>query len=155
MIYFSRYGYTRIPVHTLFYHKKADSQASSGNFCSILRWIFCVFSPKNNSVFYYEMQFHIAKSERISERILPAQNSAAPMDCAAATLTIFYLLFLVYLSANTLSHHSVCNLFKTCCIGTYYIVSFEAVFLCSVCHIVADIYHNAFQLFVYLFKAPA
>lgn len=44
--------------------------------------------------------------------------------------------------ADTLCKHSFCNFFKSCCIGSYYIVSFKTIFLSSVSHVMADIYHD-------------
>lgn len=47
-----------------------------------------------------------------------------------------------YRLANTLSHHSVCNFFKSCDISTSYIIAFFAVTFCSIIQIVEDINHD-------------
>ena len=57
-------------------------------------------------------------------------------------------------SDDTLSKHSVGNLFKTGDISADNIVAFKAVLLCSSVNIVEDIYHNTFKCFIDLLKAP-
>ena len=56
---------------------------------------------------------------------------------------------------NALCGHGCCNLFKARNISACNIVAFHAVTLCGVIQVVEDIDHDALQLAVHLFEAPA
>ena len=56
---------------------------------------------------------------------------------------------------DSLRFHCINNFLESCNVGSYHIVALEAVFLSSVCCIVADIYHDVFQFCVNFLKCPA
>ena len=60
-----------------------------------------------------------------------------------------------YQLADTLSHHSLCNLLKSCNVSSGNIVTFHSVTFCSIVHVVADVYHDVLQFCIYFFECPA
>ena len=107
------------------------------------------------------------KSFNFNSIVLPSQTLfCSDFFCSIlfiiSTIFIFcYLeLFLHFYKSAGFLHDSLCihciyYFLKACNIGTCHIISFHTVFFRCVCHIVANVDHDSFQLAVHLFKGPA
>ena len=61
----------------------------------------------------------------------------------------------LYFLHYSLRHHCIGDLEKACDVRADNEVVLVSVFLCGVCHVVIDIYHNVVELVIDLFKRPA
>ena len=66
-------------------------------------------------------------------------------------MPVLSLLYLHY----SLRHHCVGDFEEACDVRADNEVVLVSVFLCGVCHVVIDIYHNVVELVIDLFKRPA
>ena len=81
----------------------------------------------------------------------------AAVSCCCCLQPYLFLQLLLILSTlyNSLCQHRVYDLLEACDVRAYHVVLREAVALCGVRHVVADVDHDALKLRVYLLEGPA
>lgn len=124
-------------------------------------FFFCTEIVYGEKIFFYMSKGSLrsrrrgegaCKRRNRGEAFRPAAVSA--LLSAALSISVSFLL-IPYTLYNSLCQHRVYDLLEACDVRAYHVVLREAVALCGIRHIVADVDHDALKLRVYLLEGPA
>ena len=116
--------------------------------------IFCTEIGHGEKIFFYMYKSSI-RSRQSSGRACKRRNRGEAFRPAAVSALLSAALYFVVCLYNSLCQHRVYDLLEACDVRAYHVVLREAVTLCGVRHVVADVDHDALKLRVYLLKGPA